>query len=255
MVKMMIRRFLTHRLFFGILLSAALASCTSAAKPAATPTAAPSPVPTAAPNKPSISIFISADVNRQADGTSLVRDPANAYEFTLGEEWMAIPVSKAQIDRMAQASPAPDAEFLRLAQKLDEKKLDAFRLIGMNTDSTLASAASPTLVLVTAIPDRISAALPMPELAHMIQDTVFTDSKDVERDVVHNANGLDIAVVEGSYDYLSTEGNTVRSRSKVFGFQASARVILIQFITPVESGGDVLPGTDRIIDTIQRMKP
>lgn len=235
-------------------LAATLASC-RAARPAAPIAPTATLAPTAAPSTPSTPARVDVEVERQADGTSVVSDLSNAYEFTLGQEWMVIPVTRERIDRVAQASPAPDAEFLRLAQKLDAKRLDAFRLVGMNMDSRFAKADHPTLILVTAIPDRISAALPMPKLAQMIEETVFTDANVVERNVVHNANGLNVAVVEGPYDYLSTEGATLKSRSKVLGLQANSRVILIQFITPVEYGSDVLPDTDSVIDSLRRIKP
>ncbi len=244
---MKIRNSLAFRLFFVMLLSAALAACATAARPAATPTAAP--------NSPATPLRVDLHVARQADGTTVVQDLDNAYQFALGQEWTAVPVTQQRVGSLGLASPVLDAEFLRLAQDLLQRQMDAFRLVGMNTNRKFAKANNPTLVLVTAIPDRVSATLPMPELAQMIVDTVFTDSNAVERNVVNNANGMNIAVVEGPYDYYSTQGDSLKTRSKVLGFQSNSKVILIQFITPVEFGSDVLPGTDPVIDTIQRLKP
>lgn len=255
---MKIRRPLVFRLLLGILASTALASCTTAAKPAASsPTSTATLAPTAVPTKPPVSVPIAVIVEHRADGISVVRDVGNAYEFSLSPEWMVIPVSPEHIDRATQASPALDAEFLRLAQKLSDSKTDAFRLIGLNTDSKYAKAENPTLLLVTAIPDRVSASLPMPKLAQMIQETVFADAtgNDVQQDVVQNSTGLQLVVVEGPYDYYSTQGETLKTRSKVIAFQANYRVILIQFITPVEFGADVLPGADEVVDTIRNMRP
>jgi hypothetical protein len=248
---MKIRRSLALRLFLGALLSMVLSACTSVAGLVSTPTA----VPTVAPRATAVPHRVEVSVEQQADGTTLVQDVGNSYEFTLSQEWMAIPVSREDVDRVAAASPAPDAEFLSLARKLLDKNMDAFRLVGMDTDSKFAKVGNPTLVLVTAIPDAVSATLPMPELASMIENTVFTGAAGVQRNVLHNANGLDIAVVEGPYDYFSTQGDTLKTSSKVIGFQANSRVILIQFITPVEFGPGVLPGTDQVVDTIQRIKP
>ncbi len=251
------RSALVFRLMFGILASAALASCASAAKPAATGTA-PTAAPTsAAPTKAPVSLPISVIIQHRADGTSVVRDVGNAYQFTLTQEWMVIPVAQEDIDRATQASPAPDAEFLRLAQSLYEKKSDAFRIIGMNTDTKFAKATSPSLVLVTAIPDDTAAALPGTELAKMIQTTVFSDANasTVQQNVIRNTNGLDVAVVDGPYDYYSTQGATLSTRCRVMGFASNSRVILIQFITPTEFGSDLLSRTDQIIDTIKSFRP
>jgi hypothetical protein len=258
--EMMVRSSPVVRWSLGVLLAASLAACTSAAQPAATPAATPVPTlaaVTLAPTKEPVRVPISVTVEHRPDGTSVVRDVGNAYQFTLSQEWTVIPVSQEHIDRVAQASPALDAEFLRLAQKLYDTREDAFRLVGLEADSKFAKPENPTLVLVTAIPDRVSATLPMPELARMIQDTVFssTNAKDMQRDVVQNAHDLGVAVVEGPYDYYSTQGETLKTQSKVLGFQANSRVILIQFITPAEFGAEVLPGIDQIIDTIQRFKP
>lgn len=250
---MITRKSLSLRLLMGIVVVAAMASCSPAAGPAATAT--PEPAPTSPPRPMPLPLLITVSVSRQADGTSVVRDIGNAYQFTLTQEWMAIPLSKEQIGLVAQASPAQDPEFVRLAQELGEKSTDAFRVVGVNTDSKFARAENPTLLLVTAIPDGMAASLPMPDVARMIQDTVFSGAADVQSDVVRNANGLDIAVVEGPYDYVSTQGETPKTSSRVIGFQANARVILIQFITPQDFGAQVLPGTDQIIDTIQRTKP
>ncbi len=254
---MNIRNSLVFRLFFGIVASAALVSCaTPAAKPAAGPAPTTAPV-AAAPTKPPVSIPISVIIQHLADGTSVVRDVGNAYQFTLTQEWMVIPVAQEDIDRATQASPAPDAEFLRLAQSLYEKKSDAFRLIGMNTDTKFAKGASPSLVLVTAIPDEVAARLPGTELAKMIQTTVFSDANanSVQQDVVRNANGLDVAVVDGPYDYYSTQGATLQTRCRVMGFASNSRVILIQFITPNEFGAELLSRTDQIVDTIKSFRP
>ena len=256
---MKVYRSLVVRLFSAILLPLALAACTPAAGLA--PTRLPDPTATAAQaaaaSTPAAPLRMRVSVEQQANGTSIVHDLDNAYEFTLDQEWMAVPVSEQDVSRVAQASPALDAEFLRLAQKLYASKMDAYRLVGINTDSKLAKAESPTLVLVTAIPDRVSASMPMPALAQMIQDTVFSGAKasEMQRDVRNSASGVSIAVVEGPYDYYSTQEVTLKTRSKVIGFQVSGRVVLIQFITPVEFGSAVLPGTDQIIDSIQRIKP
>src|SRR5512142_2833057 len=171
--EMMLRRSLVPRLLLALLLSVTLASCATAAGPALTPPSpTASPAPTAAPRTPLPPPPISVVVEHRTNGTSVVRDVGNAYEFTVSQEWMVMPVSQEHIDRATQASPALDAEFLRLAQKLKDSQTDAFRLIGINTDSKFAKPENPTLLLVTAIPDRISATMAMPELAHMIQDTV-----------------------------------------------------------------------------------
>ncbi len=247
------RRPLVSLLPLGVLISLALASCSSAAKPVPTLSAViastplPSPAPTPLPSN--------VAVERQSNGTTVVDDVGNGYQFTLTQQWMAIPPTKEQIEHVSQASPPQDAEFVRLAIKLGEETTDAFRLVGINTDSKFAHGANPSLLLVTAIPDKSSSTLPMTKVASMIRETVFTDSNGVSQDVVHNANGIDVAVVEGPYDYLSTQGDTLKTRSKVIGFQANERVILIQFITPEEFGAEVLPGTDQIIDTIRRTAP
>lgn len=255
---MKIRRPLVFRLLLGFLASTALASCTTTVKPAASiATATARVAPTAVPTRLPVSVPIGVIVEHRADGISMVRDVSNAYQFALGPEWTVIPVSQEDIDRVAQASPALDAEFLRLAQKLSDSQTEAFRLIGINTDSKYAGAENPTLLLVTAIPDRVSASLPMPKLAEMVQETVFTNAAGdvVQQEVAQNSNGLQLAVVEGPYDYDSTQGETLKMRCTALAFQANSRVILIQFITPVESGPDVLSGAREVMDTIQNMRP
>lgn len=260
---MMVYRSLAFRWSLGIALVAVLAACSSVAAPAAAPTAtaaptlAPTVAPPVAPTRRPVTVPISVTVEHRSDGTTVVRDVGNAYQFTVGQTWTVFPVSQEHIASISQGVPALDGEFLRLAQKLIDSNTDAFRLIGINTESKYARPENPTLLLVTAIPDRVAATMPMTELARMIQDTVFSDTKadDMQRDVVQNAKGLDVAVVEGPYPYYSTQGDTLKTRCKAIGFQAAGRVILIQFITPVEFGADVLPATQQIIDTIQKFRP
>jgi len=195
------------------------------------------------------------DADRQADSRTVVRDFDNNYEFILPKEWTAIPLTKEDIDRIVQQMAEQDPEFAKLAESMRTADDNVLRLLGFNTDPKYVKAQNPTLFMLIAIPDKIVGSLPMAGVTAIIEDNTFTGSSDTTWDVVNNPHGVEVGVVQGTYKFVTPEGKTLKTKSKVIAFQANQKLIMIQFITPVQFGAEVLPGVDQIIDTIQLMTP
>lgn len=256
------RRLVFPVFMLGSILSIAILSCSSTADlpnpfasatptPTATftPTATPSPTPT--PTLTPTPLPTGVTVHSQSSGTTLVQDWDNHFELTLPRSWVAIPLTKQDLDRLLEQVASQDPEFGKVAQQFKQMDPNIIRLFGLNSDRKYSKGEYPTLVSVTALADPVLSSMPMAFVTAVIEDKVLVGAKDTTWEVKKNANGVEVGIVQGSLKIHAPLGTTVNTKAKVIAFQVNKKLIMMEFVTPTQFGAEVLPAVDQIIDTIQ----
>ncbi len=227
--------------------ASATPTATATFTPTQTPTITPSPTstPTATPAPTGVA------VRPQGDGTTYVHDWDNQYELSLPANWLAVPLTKEDIDPIVKEIATDSPEFARMAEWYQSLDSSIFRVFGLSKDPKYAKASYPTLLMISAVPDTLASTLPMEAVTAMIEDKVLTGSTDTTWSVKHNAHGVDVGIVEGSIKMSTPNAGKQNARTKVIAFQSNKKLVMVQFFVPTQFAAQVLPALDSVIDTIQ----
>ncbi len=231
------------------------ASATPTVTETFTPTVTPSPTPTPTSMPTATPVPTGVELQPQADGWTGVHDWDDRYELALPSDWVAIRLTKQDLDQIVQQMSSQDPNVGQMTDAVEGMDPETVRVFGLNKNAKYAKGSYPTMLVGTAIKDKLASSMPMEFVTAMIEDRVLTGSKDTTWDVKHNAHGVDVAVVQGSMRIPIQNGPTVSVKSKVIAFQSDDKLIMLEFVTPTQFGDEVLPGLDSIVDTIQLTKP
>lgn len=212
--------------------------------PTSTMTQTPSSTPTPMPSG------VKAD--EQPDGTTLILDYDNHYQYILPENWKAAFTSQKDLQQAVQADAGNDPESADMVEQYKNLDPDVFRLAALNIDRQYFDAAgTPTLLTVNAYQDTIASTMPMAFVTAMIEDQILTDARNTSWDVVNNGNGVEVGIVTGENTFSLDNETFVNVELIVIAFQANNKLIMIEIAAPQGYGKEIRTSFDSMIDSIK----
>jgi hypothetical protein len=209
--------------------------------PTSTPTQTPSPSPTPLPT--------GVIAEEQQDGTTLVMDYDNHYQYILPENWKIAFTSHADLQQ-AMTGADMDPEFADMVENFKKMDPDVFRLAALNRDPRYTAADSPTILTANAYSDEVASSMPMAFVTAMIEDSLLKDAKSTSWDVIDNGNGVEVGRVTGDVVFNFPDGSKYNVQQIVIAFQANGKLILVDIAAPQEYGQEIMTSFDGMIDSI-----
>jgi hypothetical protein len=164
----------------------------------------------------------------------------------LPPNWAVVFASQKDLQEAMQGNP----EVSDMSKRFNEVDPDVFRLVAMNVDRTYIKAGSPTLLTINAYKDAVASAMPMAFVTAMIEDKILQDATSTTWNVIENANGVEVGIVEGARTF-AFPGANIRVREMVIAFQANKKLIVIEIAVPTQYAEQILTPFDETIDTIK----
>ncbi len=229
------------------------ASPTPTATATLTPSPTPSPTPTFTPSPTPLPSGV--QIETQADGAILVKDYDNLYQLKLPSDWVVVPVDTEDLQETLEQAIPKNPDFAKIIDIIMDMDPEVIRLVGLYKNPKLSSQSDPTLLLVNTIEDSMASAMPMAAVTAMIEDEVLPDAKNTTWNVKTNAGGVEVGMVQGTTVFDSDSGDSMQTVELVIAFQSNHKLIMLHLMIPKENREAVLPATDLIIDSIQRMTP
>ncbi len=212
--------------------------------PTSTPTYTPSPSPTPRP--------AGVEAEEQANGTTLITDYDNHYQYSLPENWKVAFTSQKDLQQAAQDQANADPEFGDIAAGFKDIDPDVFRLAAMSIDKKYLDAAdTPTLLTANAYEDAIASSMPMAFVTAMIEDNILKDARNTSWEVTNNGSGVEVGTVTGDTTFSFDAGMKVNVEMIVIAFQANNKLIIIEVAAPQGYGKEILASFDDMIDSIK----
>ena len=211
--------------------------------PTSTPTQTPSPTPTPLPT--------GVAAQEQTDGTLLFIDHDNRYQLQIPQNWEIVFSSHAEMQRAVQSMGADDQRFAEMADRFKDSDPDVFRLAAMNVDRKYRQASAPTLLTINTVEDAMASTMPMAFVTAQIEDNLLADASATTWDVIENANGVEVGLVEGKRTFDVPGGMTITARELVIAFQSNDKLIMIEIVAPEEYQQEILSSFKDRIDTIK----
>lgn len=212
--------------------------------PTSTPTHTPSPSPTPRPSG------VKAD--EQADGTTLITDYDNHYQYILPENWEVAFTSQKDLQHAVRADASTDPEIANLVEQFRNIDPDIFRLAAINVDlKYFDTAGTPTVLTANAYEDRMANTMPMAFVTAMIEDNILKDARSTSWDVIESGNGVEVGVVTGENTFSFSDGININIKMIVIAFQANNKLIIIEIATPQGYGEEILESFHSMIDSLK----
>ena len=254
--------------FAGILALAAL-SCSGAANVAnlfatdtPTPTNTFTPSPTLTPSPTSTATYtpspsptpkpVGVKADEHADGTTLITDYDNHYQYSLPEKWKVVFTSQKDLQTAVQNQASADSELADIVDAFKDMDPDVFRLAAINTDRKyIDTAGAPTLLTANAYEDGIASSMPMAFVTAVIEDKILKDARNTSWDVTNNGNGVEVGIVTGEDSFSFDNGININVEMIVIAFQANNKLMILELAAPQGDGEEILVSFDSMIDSIK----
>jgi len=192
------------------------------------------------------------NTDEQADGTTLVIDYDNHYQYILPENWEVAFTSQKDLREAVQADANTDPELADIVEQFKGLDPDIFRLAALNSDRKyFDSAGTPTILTVNAYEDVIASSMPMAFVTAMIEDNILKDARNTSWDVTNNGNDVEVGVVTGDTTFNFIEGISVNVELIVIAFQANDKLIIVELAVPQGYGKEMLASFDSMIDSVK----
>ncbi len=212
--------------------------------PTSTLTSTPSPSPTPKPTG------IKAD--EQTDGTTLITDYDNHYQYSLPKNWRVAFTSQKDLQQAVQDQASANPEFADIAEGFKDMDPDVFRLTALNVDRKyFDTSGTPTLLTSNAYEDTVASSMPMSFVTAMIEDNVLKNAKNTSWDVTTSGNGVEVGIVTGENRFSFDSGISVNVDQIVIAFQANGKLILVEIAAPKGYGEEILASFDSMIRSIK----
>jgi hypothetical protein len=211
--------------------------------PTSTPTLTPSPSPTPMP--------AGIQAEEQADGTTLITDYDNHYQYILPENWKVAFTSQKDLKDAVQAQADTNSDFAGMEEQFKELDPDIFRLAALNVDRKYLKLGSPTLLTANAYEDAVASSMPMAFVTAMIEDNILKDAQSTDWEVVTNGNGVEVGIVTGKSTFSFPNGVNIKVEQIVIAFQANERLIVIEIAVPQGYGDEIRTSFNGMIDSIK----
>jgi len=216
--------------------------------PTATETQTPSPTP----------LPVGVKREEQPDGSTLFTDYDNRYQLTLPEGWTVIPLSSKDVAAILNDLSVENPSFKDLAETFKQLDPNVIRVIAINTDSKYVVNGFSTNLTITAVEDKIMAAMPLDFVTGALEESMTQQGATVLSSgnlAKNNANGVEV----GTFDFEQTSptaaGTNVQVRSRAIIFQVNDKVIMVQLATLQQFGEELLPVLDKVSDSITLLEP
>ncbi len=187
---------------------------------------------------------------KQPDGTLLVMDYDNDYQFLLPANWVIVFSTEADLEQALQAASQNNPEFARAAEQFKDVDPDVFRLAAANVDPSYSNTGLPTLLTVNAITDPVASTMPMAFVTAMIEDKILKGATSTTWDIIDNANKVEVGMVRGTRTISAPNGVQGTFEELVIAFQANKKLIVIEIAAPWKYAEQILAPFDDIIDSI-----
>jgi hypothetical protein len=211
--------------------------------PTSTPTQTPSPSPT-----PTLS---GVKAEEQPDGTTLITDYDNHYQYILPENWKVAFTSQKDLQQAVQADASSDPELADMVEQYKNLDPDVFRLAAINVDRKyFDTSGTPTLLTTNAYQDSIASSMPMEAVTAMIEDNILKDARNTSWEIINNGNSVEVGVVTGKTTFSFNDGMSVNVEMIVIAFQANNKLIVVEIAAPQGHGEEILASFKGMIDSV-----
>ena len=221
--------------------------------PTATSTVTPSPTatltPTATPRPTGMVI------KEQTDGTTLVIDYDNRYQFILPAQWKVAFSSQKDLVEAIRDQGDDNPDFAQLADNFKDVDPDIFRLAALNVNRNYVQAGFPTVLTMNAFSDTMASSMPMAFVTAMIEDNTLQGSTSTTWDVVTSASNVEVGIVRGSRTLHLPNGVSVTVQELVIAFQANDKLILMEIVAPKQFAEQLLTPFEQVATSIQIDSP
>lgn len=221
------------------------ATLTSTPTQTFTPTPSPTVTATATPHPTGML------TQEQPDGTLLIGDHDNAYQFLLPANWAIAFSSQEDLKQAIQAMSEKDPEFARMAEQFKDVDPQLFRLAAVNINRNYRNADLPTLLTVNVYTDPVAGTMPMAFVTAMIEDNILAGATSTSWDIRNNSNQVEVGIVRGTRTISISNGVHGTFEELVIAFQANKKLIAIEIATPPKFAEQIFAPFDDLIDSIR----
>lgn len=225
-----------------------------------TPTSTPSPVPTSTPTDlPTPTPFpTGALVEEQADDSTLFIDYDNLYQFVIPADWFVIPLSTGDIADILATLAEESPELSESAELFSQLDSDLIRVIALNNDPKYIANDFASNLSVTALEDKLLSSMPIDFVTGAVEEQLAQQGATLlsEHELpVVNSNGVEIGAFSFEQSSLTATGASIQIRSRTIIFQSNGKLIMMQLVTPLQFGDELLPKLDEIADSVKLLVP
>ena len=262
----MARKRISQVLFvFSIVLSLTLASCgggglsffateTPTPTQTFTPTATfpPSPTATATQTPTPTPLPTGVESQEQADGSVVFVDYDNKYQLTLLSTWVAIPVTKGDLNDAINELASAKPELAEAAEQFKDLDANVIRLVALNGNPDYIKGGGAPNMIITAFPDAVMATMPLSFVTGAMEEgltqqgfTIITEGVNT----IENTNGVEVQYIDLEQ---TVEGTVITQR--ILFFQTKEKLIMVTFTTQTEFSEAIFAEAELIGATIELLK-
>ncbi len=256
---------LPARLLFPGALCLGLLACATLGRLVATPTPVPTAtltstataIPTAAASVTPTPPPSGVGIEEQRDGSTLITDYDNLYQFSLGEDWEVIPSSTEQVTDALhwrinlEGGLSPPTES-------PEPTSNDVRIFAVNTDRRFYDPQYTSNVQVIIDDSRLGGRLPLDMILAGVEDGLKAEHAQLVGSVeesAENKHGVEIAKVEFTQAYPIEKGKDLLVQARVAIFQSNDRLIMVTLWTLPRFAKNLCPELDEVTETIRLLTP
>jgi hypothetical protein len=221
---------------------------TPSPQPTSTPTDLPTPTP----------LPTGASSQEQDDGSTLFIDYDNQYQFVIPADWFVIPLSTGDIADILATLAEESPELSESAELFSQLDSDLIRVIALNDDPKYVSNEFASNLSVTALEDELMSSMPIDFVTGAVEEQLTQQGATLlsEHELsVINSNGVEIGSFSFEQAALTATGASIQIRSKTVIFQSNGKLVMMQLVTPVQFGDELLPKLDEIADSVKLLVP
>lgn len=190
----------------------------------------------------------------QADGSKLFSDYDNQFQLKLPKGWVILPLSSKDLADILESVSEENPDFKDAAAILKDLDPDVIRVMAFNKNHKYNINGFTTNLIVMAIDDKVMTTMPMDFVMGMLEESIDQQggvllSKD--NNLSTNDNGVEIGSFEFKRTVPTALGTNVPVRIKAIVFQSADRLIMVQLTAPQQSGEELMPVMDQIVDSIK----
>jgi hypothetical protein len=194
------------------------------------------------------------ETEEQEDGSTLVVDRGNGFQFVLPDGWVVIPLTAEDISKLLDAAAEANPDMANMVETFKQLDSDVVRVVALSDDPKYVTKGFATNITVTAIEDKMMASMPLEIVTAMLEDSLTEQGATVltqGANVGTNAHDVEYGIVDCKITTKTASGGALEVRSIYAIFQTDKKMVMIDLTTPSKFGKELFKLLGEVIDTIE----
>jgi hypothetical protein len=214
--------------------------------PSPTPTSTPTNTPTATPRPTGVA------TESLSNGKNLFIDYDNKYQLTLSDEWVIIPIDKADLDAMLTKLSKENPDLAKSAEAFKNLDANVVRMVALNSNRDYLSNGNATNINITALSNPMLATMPISFITGALEESFTKQGMKVLTtgvNIIDNTQGLDVEYIDIEQ---SLKGAKIQQR--IILFQSNEKLIMITISTMPQFKDKIFQVAEEIGTSIELFK-